>query len=312
MDTVLVTGGAGFIGSNVAKHFASKGHKVRVLDDLSTGYKKNLDGLDVEFIKGDVRDAGVVRKATRGVDAVLHLAASVGRQKSLSNPGEDAQVNLVGTTVLLEEARKAGVKAFVYSSSAAIFGELQNDLVGEDHPLNPDSPYGVSKLAAEKQVLCFGALYNIKVVCLRYFNVYGENQRFDVYGNVIPIFAKRLFSGQPLIIYGDGEQTRDFVNVQDVVMANYLAAASDVKAETLNIGSGSSITINHLAELMFRLSGVQGKIEYAPVRPADVRHCKARIDKAASRIGYHPAVRLEDGLSAYLEWYRKNEVRKPA
>ena len=308
MKKVLITGGAGFIGSNVVQLLLRKNCKVRVLDNLSTGYKKNLNGLDVDFILSDIRDKELVEQSCQGIDTIFHLAASVGRQKSLDHSQEDSEVNLIGTTNILEGARKTGVQTIVYSSSAAIFGELQTLPISEDHPQNPDSPYGVSKLAAEKQVLCFAGLYGFKAVCLRYFNVFGINQRYDAYGNVIPIFAERLFSNRPVTIYGDGEQTRDFVNVQDVAMANFLAATSSAKTDVYNIGSGSSITINHLAKMMIKLSGVEGKIDYVPPRSADVRHCRANIDKAKEKISFSPTADLEEGLASYLEWYKENEV----
>ncbi len=306
--TALITGGAGFIGSNVSALFLNKGFKVRVIDNLTTGYQKNLAVLDVEFFHGDIRDAKLMQQACKDVDVVVHMAASVGRQKSLDKPQEDSDVNLIGTTTVLEEARKAGVKTLVYSSSAAIFGELGDTPIPEDYPQNPDSPYGVSKLAGEKQALCYAGLYGMKVVCLRYFNVFGVNQRYDAYGNVIPIFAKRLFANQPLIIYGDGEQTRDFVNVQDVANANYLAATVAPCTGVYNVGTGSSITINHLAELMIKLSGLKAQVQYAPPRPADVRHCRADIEKAKRELGFNPSANLESALSTYLKWYRDNEV----
>jgi len=305
---VLITGGAGFIGSNVARLFVEKGFEVRVVDNLSTGYKKNIETLDVRFFQGDIRDASLMKQACENVNIVIHMAASVGRQKSLDNPQEDAEVNLIGTTTALEESRKAGVKTVVYSSSAAIFGELADTPIPEGHPQNADSPYGVSKLAGEKQVLCYAGLYGLKTVCLRYFNVFGVNQRFDAYGNVIPIFAKRIFSRQPLTIYGDGEQTRDFVNVKDVAMANYLAATASPGTGVYNVGTGFSVTINYLAQRMIEMSGLKSEIKYAPARPADVRHCRADITKAQRELGFTPSTGMENGLSAYLDWYRANEV----
>jgi nucleoside-diphosphate-sugar epimerase len=306
--TTLITGGAGFIGSNVAALFLNRGFKVRVVDNLTTGYKKNLEALDIEFFYGDIRDPKLIRQVCEDVDVIVHMAASVGRQKSLDKPQEDSDVNLIGTTIVLEEARTAGVKTIVYSSSAAIFGELGDTPISEDYPQNPDSPYGVSKLAGEKQALCYAGLYGLKVVCLRYFNVFGVNQRYDAYGNVIPIFAKRIFANQPLTIYGDGEQTRDFVNVKDVAMANYLAATTAPCTGVYNVGTGSSITINHLAETMIKLSGLDVQVHYAPPRPADVRHCRADIDKAKYDLGFNPSHNMEDSLLEYLEWYRDHEV----
>jgi nucleoside-diphosphate-sugar epimerase len=301
----LVTGGAGFIGSNVVRFLLDKGWKVRVIDNLSSGYKINLDGLDVEFIEGDITDAQATYGACEGVDVVFHLAACVGRQKSIDNPILDASTNVLGAVNVLEGMQKHGVKRIVYSSSAAIFGELETPSIAENHPQNADSPYGVSKLAAEKMILAYSGIYDITGVCLRYFNIYGVNQRFDLYGNVIPIFAKRLYSGEPITIYGDGEQTRDFVNVKDVATANYLAATAGVGTGVYNLGSGESITINRLAGMMQALSGIDNGIVYAPQRPADVRHCKADTSKVYRELGFKASVGLEEGLKEYLEWFKK-------
>jgi nucleoside-diphosphate-sugar epimerase len=230
----------------------------------------------------------------------------VGRQKSLDNPILDANTNVIGTVNLLEGMREYGVKRIVYSSSAAIFGELETQLINENHPQNPDSPYGVSKLAAEKMIIAYCGLYNITGVCLRYFNIFGVNQRYDLYGNVIPIFAKRIFSGEPVTIYGDGEQTRDFVNVKDVAIANYLAATLDVGTGVYNLGSGHSITINELASIMQKLAKTNSIIKYEPQRPADVRHCRADASKAYNELGFSTSVELIDGLIEYLDWFKNN------
>jgi nucleoside-diphosphate-sugar epimerase len=300
----LVTGGAGFIGSNIVKLLLEHGWEVRVLDNLSTGYEINLKGLEVELLRGDVRDADAVAGAVPGVDVVFHLAASIGNVKSLNNPREDSEVNVLGTVTVLEAARKAEVPRIVYSSSAAIFGELITMPIAEDHPQNPDSPYGVSKLAGEKQVLCFSKLYGVTGVCLRYFNVYGVHQRFDAYGNVIPIFANRLMTGKPLTIYGDGTQTRDFVNVKDVAMANYLAATRAAHSDVYNIGCGENITINHLAELVQQASDIRTSLEYAPPRKSEVLHCRADISKSRRDLGYAPNPDIRSGLLEYFRWFR--------
>ena len=308
MMKALVTGGAGFIGSNLVRLLLKNNYNVSVLDDLSTGYKKNLHGLDVKFFQGDICDAALTEIASEGANIIFHLAASVGRQKSLNNPQRDSEVNLIGTTNVLEAARKAGVERVVYTSSAAIFGELLTMPIAEDHPINPDSPYGVSKLAGEKQALCYAGLYDMRVVCLRYFNVYGINQRFDAYGNVIPIFAKRLHTRQPITIYGDGEQTRDFVNVKDVAIANFLSATVAPHSGVYNIGSGTNITINALAEMMKEISGIDVPIEYAPMRPADVKHCRADISKVQGDLGFKPDADIKTGLVEYLDWFM-NDIK---
>lgn len=306
----LVTGGSGFIGSNIVGLLVDNGYDVKILDNLSSGYIINimpfLDNNSVEFVGGDVCDYQSVEKAMKGVDVVFHLAASVGRQRSLDNPQLDSKVNLIGTVNVLEAMKTFGVRRIVYSSSAAMFGELITPTIDENHPQNADSPYGVSKLAAEKMIIAYAGIYDITGVCLRYFNIYGVNQRFDLYGNVIPIFAKRIFSGEPIIIYGDGTQTRDFVNAQDVATANLLASESNNGTDVYNLGSGSSVTINWLAEIMQKIAGINVGVKYAPERPADVKHCKANVTKASSVLGFHANVGLEDGLVQYMEWYRDN------
>lgn len=305
----LVTGGSGFIGSNVSKMLLSKGVEVIVFDNLSSGNYDNICTLPIEFIKGDILDKDAIKDACREVDVVFHLAASVGRQRSIDYPQLDSEVNLIGTINVLEGMRANGVKKIVYSSSAAIFGELQSSEIDENHPQNADSPYGVSKLAAEKMILSYAGIYNITAVCLRYFNIYGVNQRYDLYGNVIPIFAHRLFAGEPLIIYGDGAQTRDFVNVYDVARANIIAGLDYDKTDVFNLGSGESITINHLAEMMQMISCKNVGVKYLPERKADVKHCKANTNKVVDRMQFRTIVPLEKGLSEYIEWYKNNIIK---
>lgn len=301
----LVTGGAGFIGSNIVRLLLENNIEVRIIDDLSSGHLCNIEGLDVEFNRGSVLDKDFVEKNCKGVDVVFHLAASVGRQRSIDFPQLDSEINLIGAVNVLEGMRKHNVRRIVYSSSAAIFGELLYPEIDESHPQNADSPYGVSKLAAEKMILAYTGIYDINAICLRYFNIYGVNQRYDLYGNVIPIFAHRLYSGQPLLIYGDGSQTRDFVNVYDVARANFISAVSLISTDVFNLGSGSSITINDLANMMMDITGIHTGIEYLPERKADVKHCKANANKILDALGYSTIVGLEEGLSQYLSWYEK-------
>jgi nucleoside-diphosphate-sugar epimerase len=303
---VLVTGGLGFIGSNLVQLLLSKDYDVTVIDNLSSGYKENLDSFNVRVIEGDIRDRTLLLDTMKGVDIVFHLAASVGRQKSIDNPQEDSEVNIIGTLNIIEGMKKHAVNKIVYSSSAAIYGELTTEVIDETHPINPDSPYGVSKLAAEKHILASAGLFGFKAVCLRYFNVYGINQRYDVYGNVIPIFAHRIYTNEPLTIYGNGHQTRDFINVKDVAMANYLVSKEVDKTEVYNLGSGRSITINQLAESMRKISEINNPIRYAPIRPGDVLHCKADITKIQKDLQIYPSSKIEEGLTEYLEWYQSD------
>ncbi len=251
----LITGGAGFIGSNIVRRLLELGHAPVVLDDLSSGFAENLVA-EVPFVEADVRDGEAVLDAAEGCDVVVHLAASVGNARSIDDPIKDAQINVLGTLNVLQAARRHGLRRIVFSSSAGIFGELKTLPIAEDHPQDPDSPYGASKLAAEKMCLVFNKLYGMDNVCLRYFNVYGVNQRYDAYGNVIPIFADRILRGVPLTIFGDGEQTRDFVNARDVAAANIAAATAAAGVQgAFNIGSATRVTINDLAAMMQRLAG---------------------------------------------------------
>jgi UDP-glucose 4-epimerase len=300
---VVVTGGAGFIGSNLVRLLVEEGHSVTVLDNFASGYRVNLKDLPIErFIVGDVRDRSMVDAAISRAEIVFHLAASVGNSRSIDHPFVDMEMNCLGTLNVLESARLNGVRKVVFSSSAGIFGELMTLPIAENHPVEPDSPYGASKLYAEKVALAYSKLYKLEVICLRYFNVFGLNQRYDAYGNVIPIFAHKLMVGQPITIFGDGEQTRDFINVRDVVRANYLAGTNNGISDAFNLGSGSAITINKLAELMQSVSGLRGNVVYGPPRKGDVRHSRADISAIGKALGFQPAVEFETGLREYMHW----------
>ena len=302
----LVTGGSGFIGSNVVSLLRSEGHDVSVLDNLSSGYRENLEGFpDVELVVGDIRDEKLAKQMAAGADVIFHLAASVGNTRSIENPIEDAEVNLIGTLRMLEAAKAAGVQKIVHTSSAAIYGQLRTMPIREDHPLEPDSPYGASKLAGEKACLAYARMYDMDITCLRYFNVYGINQRYDAYGNVVPIFAQKMLTGQPITVDGDGEQTRDFVNVSDVAMANYKAAMTRGATGAYNIGSGERITINSLVDLLSKVSGVEPVIRHGPPRAGDIQHSRADISAAAAAFGFAPVINMADGLRNYIEWLRE-------
>lgn len=302
---VVITGGAGFIGSNLGKLLLDKGREVIIYDNLSSGYRQNVDGLPgARLIEGDVRDAASLTEAIRGADTVFHLAASVGNTRSIEHPIDDSEINLIGTLRVLEAARALGVRKVVFSSSAGIFGELKLLPIREDHPIEPDSPYGVSKLAAEKMCLAYAKLYELEVIALRYFNVYGINQRYDAYGNVIPIFAHRMLRGETVTVYGDGEQTRDFVNVRDVARANMLASEARGVSGAFNIASGSAITINRLVEMMSTASGLRPIVEHGPPRKGDVLHSRADLSAAHTALGFEPTVGLDEGLPEYMAWYK--------
>jgi len=299
----LVTGGAGFIGSSVVRRLFECGHEVTVLDNCSTGYELNLKPYpEAGFIQGDIRDAEAVEAAVSGKDAIFHLAASVGNKKSIDEPIYDASHNVLGTINVLEAMRKYDVGNIVYSSSAGIFGEPQYQPVDEAHPVEPDSPYGATKLCGEKLVLSYMKLYGIKAACLRYFNVYGENQRFDAYGNVIPIFAARIARGETLNIFGDGEQTRDFIDVADVAVANVVAAENPEARGTFNIGTGTEITINRLVEILRDVTGEDFEVLHGPPRPGDVRHCTADATRLREILGVSPGTDIPKNLKRYYSW----------
>lgn len=298
----LVTGGAGFIGSNIASFLLEREYEVTILDNLMSGYRENLFNLPVKLIVGDICDAEAVMAAASGADVIFHLAASVGNKRSIDNPQLDSQINVLGTLNVLEAARTHGIQKVVASSSAGIFGELKTMPIREDHPVEPDTPYGASKLAAEKMALAYAKLYDMECICLRYFNVYGVNQRYDAYGNVIPIFVHKILAGEPITIFGDGEQTRDFVNVRDVARANYLASTVKGVSGAFNLGSATRITINHLVDLLRRYSGLTVDAEHGPPRRGDVRHSLADISLAKKDLGFRPSVPIEEGLPGYLHW----------
>ncbi len=304
----LVTGGAGFIGSNLAGELLRQGHEVIVLDNFQSGYRRNLEAIPgARLIEGDVRDAGIVDEAVQGCEVVFHLAASVGNKRSIDFPVDDAEINVLGTIRVLESMRKYGARKIVASSSAGIFGELKTLPIKEDHSVEPDTPYGSTKLCEEKMCLAYAKLYEIEAICLRYFNVYGPNQRFDAYGNVIPIFVFKLLRGEPITIFGDGEQTRDFINVSDVVHANIAAGLNRGVSSAFNTGSGSRITINRLVELIKPLIDGNPVVEYGLPRPGDVRHSLADVSLLKEKLGFEPSVSMEAGLPEYVTW-AKQEV----
>ena len=309
----LVTGGAGFVGSNLVEALLVRGDEVTVFDNLLSGHRENLAGLpEARLVEGDVRDLDALKAAANGAEVIFHLGASVGNKRSIDHPIEDASINAMGTVNALEAARAVSARGVVYSSSAGIFGELKTLPIREDHPIDPDSPYGSSKLMGEKHVLAYGKIYGLEGVALRYFNVYGPRQRFDAYGNVIPIFMFKMARGEPVMIFGDGEQTRDFIHVRDVVQANVKAAdglGSGRVGGAYNLGSGTRITINRLVELLAEASGIKPQVVYGPPRPGDVRDSLADITAARARLGFEPTVGFEEGLREYADWVKAEVAR---
>jgi UDP-glucose 4-epimerase len=303
---VLVTGGAGFIGSHVVDRFVNEGHEVRVLDDLSTGKLDNIQAHlasgKVELVKGDIRDASLVTESLNGVSFVIHMAALVSVPLSVENPNLTFDINLLVTLILLRSSIKKHIKRFLFISSCAVCGDPESLPVTEESRTNPISPYAESKLVGERYCLGFSERQLLPSVVLRFFNVYGPRQGMNEYSGVITRFIDRCRLGLPLTIYGDGSQTRDFVNVKDVAEA-ILASTRSVGAvgEVFNIGSGKPTTVNELAKTVIELAKVGSKISYAKSRVGDIKDSYADISKAKKILGFEPKVSLKDGLLSLVE-----------
>jgi len=306
---ILVTGGAGFIGSHLVDRLIAEGSDVTVIDNFDTGQPSNLSGhKNLRIVKGDIRDYALIRRTMGDVDAVFHEAALVSVVLSVQDPIVANEINVAGTLNLLKASSDLGVKRFVYASSAAIYGNTPTARKKEDVPTDPTSPYGMSKLAAEKYAKIFYELYGLETVSLRYFNVYGPRQRFDekwAYGGVINIFLDRLLKNMLPVVHGDGEQTRDFVYVKDVVEANMLALKTRGAAgEVFNIGTGKRTTVNKVAQLLKQMTNKENlENVHADSRPGDVRHGYANISKAERILNYVPKFSIEQGLTELVNWY---------
>jgi UDP-glucose 4-epimerase len=313
---VLVTGGAGFIGSHIVEALVDKGHRVRVLDDLSTGKLENLRSVAgrIDLIEGDIRDWKTVRRAVAGVQTVFHEAAMVSVPLSVSHPIKNNAINVSGTLNLLEAARQAGVARFVYASSAAVYGEAGGLPKVETMPVAPISPYGLSKRIGEQYAQLYWRVHGLETVGLRYFNVYGPRQDpSSPYSGVISIFLDRLRTGERPTVYGDGKQTRDFVFVSDVVDANLrsaMAPAAEAAGQVFNVSTERSTSIIQLWESLASLAGSQIAPVFAAERPGDVRHSRASYARALAAIGYEPRITLTDGLRRTLAWSRDTDVRR--
>ncbi len=299
---ILVTGGAGFVGSHIVDKLSPE-NKVIVLDNLSSGSLTNLEKSKdrITLVKGDILDKGLIKDMVSEVEFVFHLAANVGNIKSIEDPYLDMEVNVTGTVNLLEACSKSKIKRLVYSSSGATFGEAKYLPVDEDHPLNPESPYGVSKLAAEKYCFAYWKVHGVPTASLRYFNIYGPRQGTSEYANVISIFINRIKEGASLTVYGDGEQTRDFVFVNDIVQANLLAATHPAaEGEIFNIGTGIGSSLNELIAILNQVSGRDNPVIYTEPRAGEVKHSRANVEKARKMLGYNPKTTFKEGLS--LTW----------
>lgn len=310
MSLYLVTGGAGFIGSHVAEKLVRLGERVRVLDNFLTGKKENIASFldQVELIEGDIRDFDVCRLACQGVDYVLHQAALPSVPRSVADPATSNEINITGTLNLLRAAREAGVKRFVFASSSSVYGDDDSLPKKEGREGRPLSPYALSKLTGEHYCRLFFQLYGLSTICLRYFNIFGPRQDpYSQYAAVIPNFIFRLLRGEPVVIFGDGEQSRDFTYVANVVEANLLAvkAGNKVSGEVFNIACGQKITVNALAAEVSRLLGAEREPVYADPRPGDIRHSLADISRARQTLGYEPRYGFNEGLRETVNWFRE-------
>ncbi len=309
MAKFLVTGGAGFIGSHIAETLVRRGDAVRVLDNLMSGKRENLAGFidRLEFVEGDIRDLETCRRAAAGVDHVLHQAALASVPGSIADPVLTNAINVTGTLNLLVAARAAGVRSFVLASSSAVYGDDPGLPKVEGKEGKPLSPYGVSKWVDEKYAQAFHVLYGMKAVALRYFNVYGSRQDpGSQYAAVIPLFITKVLRGEPPVVYGDGEQSRDFIHVDDVVRANLAAAASaEAGGEALNIAGGTGLSINALLAAVNGALGTDVRPVRAEPRPGDIRHSTADIGRARRVLRFEPGVSLADGLRRTISWYKE-------
>lgn len=304
---ILVSGGAGFIGSHLSRGLLEARHEVSVLDDLSTGCEANLNGRDIKFAVGDVRSSNALEHALDGVDAVYHLAAYISAPESVREPELCYDINIMGSLNLLIAAHKAGVKRVVLASSAAVYGDTEEP-VSESRIPQPQSPYAASKLSMEETAKVFAREYGLETVCLRFFNVFGPRQDPDSpYAAVIPQFIQEFESGRGVTILGDGEQTRDFVFVEDVVQACLLAMESKKAiGESINIASGRSVSILELAGILQGFYPEAPEVQFGAPREGDVRFSQADITKAREALGYHPKIELEEGLRRTVEWFKAN------
>ncbi len=300
---VLVTGGAGFIGSHLVEHFQARAD-VRVLDNLRSGFLHNLAGFRHELVRGSILDRDLVRQAMQGVDYVFHLAAMISVPESMQQPVECNEINTTGTLIVLEEAARAHVKKLCFSTSAAIYGD--NPVVPKMETMFPEpkSPYAVTKLDGEYYCQMFTREGRLATACLRYFNVFGPRQDpKSQYAAAVPIFIARALKHEPITIYGDGTQTRDFIFVTDIVAANVFLATQSQATGVFNIAYGQRITVADLAQEIVRLTGSRSQIQHAPDRPGDVKHSLASIAKLRAT-GFQPVGNLADGLAQTIEFFR--------
>ena len=303
-----VTGGAGFIGSHIALRLARDGHEVRVVDDLSTGSRENLEGAGgkLRVIEGDICDGAALRQAFDGADCVFHQAALASVPRSVDDPAATNRVNVDGTLHVLQAARDRGVRRIVYASSSSVYGDSPTLPKCEDMLPAPMSPYAVTKLAGEHYCAAFTEVFGLEAVSLRYFNIFGPRQDpHSQYSAVVPLFVTALLEGRRPTVFGDGEQSRDFTYVENAVEANLRAArAPGAPGMAFNVGCGRCYTLNELLQALGAILGCEAQADYAEPRAGDVRHSMADITRARTVLGFEPLVGFEEGLRRTVEWYK--------
>jgi len=306
-ERYLITGGAGFIGSHLVKHVLGAGGIVRIVDNLSTGSTERLNQVRdaVQLLTGDLADSSVAEEAVKDVDYVLHQAAVPSVQRSVVDPVGTNRSNVTATLNLLESSRNAGVRRFVYAASSSAYGDTEVLPKNEEMPADPLSPYALQKWVGERYCKLYHELYGLETVSLRYFNVFGPGQDpYSEYSAVIPKFTTKILAKEPITVYGNGEQSRDFTYIDNVVDANMLGLrAPNAPGEVCNIGCGQRVTLNELIRILEELLGVQANVIYAAAKPGDVRHSLADITKAARVLGYVPKTAIEEGLRRTIEAY---------
>lgn len=308
-NVCVVTGGAGFIGSHLVTRLVKEGVRVRVIDNLTSGTVENLEEVSssplLEFIEGDIRDLDRLYQVFEGSDVVFHQAALTSVPASVDDPVSTHDVNITGTLNVLYAAQKCKVHRVVLASSSAVYGNSEELPNSEIQCPRPESPYAISKCTGEKYARFFSDYKGIETVCLRYFNVYGPRQNpHSQYAAVIPIFITKMLKREMPVVYGDGEQTRDFIYVDDVVTANVLAASvPGISGEVFNIAAGESYSVNQLIEILNGIIGVSLKPQYQPERKGDVKHSSASIEKARHMLGFMPSLTFEEGLRKTVEWH---------
>jgi len=312
----LVTGGAGFIGSNTVDELVRRGHSVVVLDDLSAGKEENLVDVraKITFVKGSVTDLEAVQKAMHQADYVIHLAARTSVPRSVKDPLETNRINIEGTLNVLVAARDNKVKRLVFAASSSAYGETPTLPKTESMAPSPISPYGVTKFVGELYASVFGRCYGLETVCLRYFNIFGPRQDPDSpYSGVLSRFALAFLSDERPVVFGDGEQTRDFTFVENAVQANLLACeAPGVAGQVFNVGSGGRVSLNQTLEQLRRISGKTLQAQYELPREGDIRDSQADISKAKELLGYEPTADFDAGLERTYDWYQHHHVKAPA